>query len=180
MERNMPMIPLTVAHGKSIQLSAGKHKQLVMEIIDEYGPRFTPGGIVLHVGDSGNMRGYFDEAGLVALGVKEYMYGKMPDVVIHYPAKNWIFLIEASSSHGPINAKRRKELAELFASSTASEFYVTAFPTRSEMACYVGEISWETEVWIADAPDHLIHFNGDKFLGPYKKGVARKQREVTI
>ena len=168
MERNMPMVPLTSAHGKSIQLSPGKHKQLVMEIIDECGPRFTPGGIVLHVGDSEEKPGYFDESGLAALGVETGMHDKMPDVVIYYPAKNWILLIEASSSHGPINAKRRKELAELFASSTAREIYVTAFPTRSEMACYLDEISWETEVWIADAPDHLIHFNGDKFLGPYK------------
>ncbi|MBS1775349.1 MAG: hypothetical protein JSS64_03610, partial [Bacteroidetes bacterium] len=23
------------------------------------------------------------------------------------------------------------------------------------------------EVWIADNPDHLIHFNGHKFLGAY-------------
>lgn len=163
----MPMVPLTVAHGKSIQLSPGKHKQLIMEIIDEYGPRFTPGGIVLHVGNRGDTRGYFDEAGLAAFGVKEDIHGKMPDVVIYYPAKNWIFLIEASSSHGPINAKRRKELAELFASSTASEIYVTAFPTRSEMACYLDEISWETEVWIAEAPTHMIHFNGARFIGPY-------------
>ena len=28
-------------------------------------------------------------------------------------------------------------------------------------------IAWETEVWIADEPDHMIHYNGERFLGPY-------------
>ena len=25
----------------------------------------------------------------------------------------------------------------------------------------------QTEVWIAENPDHLIHYNGEKFLGPF-------------
>jgi hypothetical protein len=124
MERNMPVVPLIVAHGKSFQTSPEKQKRLIMEIIDEYGPRFAPGGIILYVGDSGEKPGFFDEAGLVALGLKEDMHANMPDVVIYYPEKNWVFLIEANSSHGPINAKRRKELAELFSSITAREILV--------------------------------------------------------
>jgi hypothetical protein len=38
------------------------------------------------------------------------------------------------------------------------------------MSRYLGEIAWETEVWVADAPSHLIHFNGERFLGPYDGG----------
>jgi len=50
---------------------------------------------------------------------------------------------------------------------TFEQIAVTAFPNRALMARYLSEIAWETEVWVADAPSHLIHFNGERFLGPY-------------
>lgn len=167
MEREMHLVPVTITEGTSIQLSSGKHSQLIKEIIEEFAPRFAPGGVVLYAGDTGEKWGYFDKVGLAALGVKVDIHGKMPDVVIHYPAKNWILLIEAVTSHGPVNAKRRDELAKLFVSCTAGAVYVTAFPTRADFSRYQTDISWETEVWIAEAPSHLIHFNGERFLGPY-------------
>ena len=46
--------------------------------------------------------------------------------------------------------------------------FVTAFPDRALMSKYLPDISWETEVWRADSPTHLIHFNGDRFLGPHE------------
>ena len=75
--------------------------------------------------------------------------------------------MESVTSHGPVDGKRHAELAQLFAESTAGLVFVTAFPDRVVMSQYVGEIAWETEVWVADAPSHLIHFNGVRFLGPY-------------
>ncbi len=95
-------------------------------------------------------------------------HGKMPDVVVHYREKNWLVLIEAVTSHGPVNPKRRQELRELFANSTAPLVFVTAFINRQAMVRYLSDIAWETEVWVADAPSHLIHFNGERFLGPYE------------
>ena len=80
---------------------------------------------------------------------------------------NWLFLIEAVTSHGPIDSKRHVELSALFANSTAGLVFVTAFPDPRTMRRYVLEISWETEVWVADTPDHLVHFNGENFLGPH-------------
>ena len=77
-------------------------------------------------------------------------------------------LVEAVTSHGPVNPKRRLELSELFAESRAGIVYVTAFMNRRTMLKYLDEISWETEVWIAESPTHLIHFNGERFLGPYE------------
>ncbi len=44
---------------------------------------------------------------------------------------------------------------------------VTAFPNRRSMASFVAQIAWRTEAWCADEPTHLIHFNGDRFLGPH-------------
>ena len=92
----------------------------------------------------------------------------MPDVVVYVEDKNWLVLIEAVTSHGPVSPKRHRELQLLFAGSSAGLVYVTAFLDRQAMARYLGDISWETEVWVADAPEHLIHFNGERFLGPYE------------
>lgn len=45
---------------------------------------------------------------------------------------------------------------------------MSCFPSRSEMRKYLNVIAWETEVWCAEDPTHLIHFNGERFLGPYE------------
>jgi BsuBI/PstI restriction endonuclease domain/BsuBI/PstI restriction endonuclease HTH domain len=70
----------------------------------------------------------------------------------------------------PVNSPKavyQIELAKLFAGAKAGLVYVTAFPNRAIMGRYLGEIAWETEVWVANSPSHLIHFNGERFLGPY-------------
>ncbi len=129
--------------------------------------RFAPGSALVYAGDTGDKWGYFDQPLLENLGVIVDGHGKMPDVVLRFTEKNWLLLVEAVTSHGPVDGKRHEELANLFRSAKAGLVYVTAFPSRSIMARYLGEIAWETEVWCADAPTHLIHFNGPRFLGPY-------------
>ena len=94
-------------------------------------------------------------------------HGKAPDVIVYVAAKNWLILIEAVTSHGPIDQKRYNELRRLFSTSKAGLVFVTAFATRQDMGKYLKDISWETDVWIAESPDHLIHFDGERFLGPY-------------
>ena len=101
------------------------------------------------------------------LGIAQDHHGKIPDVILHDPDRGWLILIEAVTSHGPVNGKRRDDLHELFHHFDAGLVYVTAFLTRKDMVKYVSDIAWETEVWVAESPDHLIHFNGSKFLGPY-------------
>lgn len=167
-ERVMHKTPLKISEADEIQLSPGKHSELIKAVVEEFGPRFCPGGKVIYVGDTGEKWGYFDEEALSKLGVKVDSHGKMPDTVIHYPNKDWLLLIEAVTSHGPMNPKRHSELHALFQTAKPSLVYVTAFPTRNEMARYLSDISWETEVWVADAPTHLIHFDGERFLGPYE------------
>lgn len=166
-ERKQTRIPVEIAPDKKITLSPGEHSELIRSIIEEFAPRFAPGSILAYAGDTGNKWGYFDSTLLTELGVEIDTHGKMPDVVLYYTAKNWLLLVEAVTSHGPVDGKRHDELATLFARSTAGLVYVTAFPNRAVMARYLPEIAWETEVWIADAPSHLIHFDGKRFLGPY-------------
>jgi len=166
-ERKQSLLPVQVAPGKTIALSPGEHSELIRKIIEDFGGRFVPGGVLIYAGDTGDKWGYFDAPLLGELGVVVDAHGKMPDVVLHYPAKNWLVLVESVTSHGPVDGKRHEELARLFSGSTAGLVYVTAFPNRATMSRYLGEIAGETEVWVADSPSHLIHFNGERFLGPY-------------
>ncbi|MDD5466946.1 MAG: BsuBI/PstI family type II restriction endonuclease [Anaerolineales bacterium] len=166
-ERDQNRIPVEIAPGKRITLSPGEHSELIKAIIEDFAPRFAPGSMLVYTGDTGDKWGYFDAALLARLGVNVDIHGKMPDVVIYYVKKNWLLLVESVTSHGPVDGKRHAELTELFEGSSAGLIYVTAFPNRSTMGRYISEIAWETEVWVADAPSHLIHFNGERFLGPY-------------
>jgi len=165
--REQNRIPVKIASGKKITLSPGEHSELIRAVIEDFAPRFAPDSALVYAGDTGDKWGYFDAALLVKLGVNVDAHGKMPDVVLHYAAKGWLLLVESVTSHGPVDGKRRAELSKLFNKSTAGLVYVTAFPNRTIMNRYLGQIAWETEVWVADAPSHLIHFNGARFLGPY-------------
>lgn len=168
MVREMQMVPVKLATGQEIRLSPGNHSELIKMVIEGFAPRFVPGAVLVYAGDTGAKWGYFDPKRLEGLGVIVDGHGKMPDVVLFFPAKNWLVLVESVTSHGPVDPKRHRELARLFQSSKAGLVYLTAFPSRAVMTRYLGEIAWETEVWCADAPTHLIHFNGPRFLGPYE------------
>jgi hypothetical protein len=167
-EREMLLVPVILADGESIKLSSGEHSTLIKNIIEDFASRFVPGGKLVYVGDTGTKWGYFDKELLGSLGLEIKNHGKMPDVVIYYPEKKWLLLIEAVTSHGPVDGKRYDELTRLFAASKAGLVFVSAFPDKRTMNKYLDVISWETEVWVADSPTHLIHFNGVRFLGPYK------------
>ena len=168
-ERDLNRIPVKIGRGKKIQISPGAHSQLIKSIIEDFAPRFVPGGLLIYAGDTGEKWGYFDNDLLAKLGVTVDSHGKMPDVVLYCIERHWILLVESVTSHGPVDGKRHDELAQLFANAKPGLVYVTAFPNRSIMARYLPNIAWETEVWVADAPSHLIHFNGIRFLGPYSK-----------
>ncbi len=166
-ERALVQIPVVLENGKTLQLSPGAHSALIRDIIEQFAPRFAPGSRLVYAGDTGDKMGFFDGDYLHSLGVEIDNHGKMPDVVLHFGLRNWLLLVESVTSHGPVDAKRHLELMRLFEKASAGLVYVTAFPKRSMMARYLAEIAWETEVWVADAPSHLIHFNGKRFLGPY-------------
>ena len=168
MEREQNRVPVKIAKDKEITLSPGEHSELIRDIIENFGPQFVSGGKLIYAGDTGDKWGYFDAPLLAGLGVTVDPHGKMPDVIIFCPKRNWLVLIESVTSHDPVDGKRHAELSQLFAKSEAGLVYVTAFPNRSLMSRHLAEIAWETEVWVADAPSHLIHFNGERFLGPYK------------
>ncbi|MCP9945202.1 restriction endonuclease [Streptomyces somaliensis] len=166
-EREMKRIPVQLPGGKKIDLSPGGQNTLIVQIISEFCERYTPNGEVLYVGDADSKMAIFEKDSLAKLGVEVDSHGKMPDVVVFLRDRNWLVLIEAASSHGPVDAKRYRELSDLFRGSSAGLVFISALPSRVELRKYLKEIAWETDVWCADNPTHLIHFNGDRFLGPY-------------
>ena len=165
--RQMARIPVRVAPDKTITVSPGGQNTLIKLILEEFCGRFTPDGLVLYVGDTGDKFAYFDREGLEAIGVRINEHGKMPDLVVRHVKAGWLVLIEAVTSHGPVSPTRRDVLKQLFKDASLGLVFVTAFLNRRAMVKYLAAISWETEVWVADAPDHLIHFDGERFLGPY-------------
>jgi hypothetical protein len=166
-KRDLARVPVTLPDGSQVALSPGGQNPLIKAIIEQFCPAFAPGGVVLYIGDTENKFVHLEAACLTALGVTLDSAAKIPDVIVHDTRRNWLLLIEAVTSAGPVDGKRRKELKELFAGCKAGLVFVTAFETRRTMQTFVSQISWESEVWIAEDPDHMIHFNGERFLGPY-------------
>jgi hypothetical protein len=144
-----------------------RERSLIKQIIEEFCPRFAPGATVVYIGDAESKFLHLEAAYLERLGVVIAPAAKMPDVAVHDTKRNWLLLVEAVTSAGAVDWKRRKELKELFKRCKAGLVFVTAFETRRAMQSFLPQISWETEVWVAEHPDHLIHFDGERFLGPY-------------
>jgi hypothetical protein len=172
--RALVRIPVKLPDGKEVALSPGGQNPLIKSVIEEFCPRFAPGGTILYVGDAEEKLRNLDAVYLERLSVTVPAPAKMPDVVVHDARRNWLMLIEAVTSAGPVDGKRRKELKDLFGGCKAGLVFVTAFANRESMRAFLGQISWETEVWVADAPDHLIHFDGERFLGPYPDALPQK------
>lgn len=169
-------VPLRLPDGSTLKLSPGAHNALQVAVIEQLGPRFAPGALMLYVGDTEKKHVVCDETTLRKLRVPITEHDKLPDIILFWPEKGWLFLIEAVTTHGPVSPKRHRELETVLADCSAERVYITAFPDAATFRRHAGNIAWETEVWIAETPDHMIHFNGPKFLGPYKPAVGERGR----
>ena len=167
-ERLMDMVKVKIRKDLQVSLSPGKHNELIRAIIEDMAPRFIPGSTLVYIGDTGEKWGFFDDALSARLGFSVEVHGKMPDVILWQEEKNWLVLVESVTSHGPVDPKRYIELSELFSSVHADKVFISAFPDKRTFARFAPDVAWETEVWVSDNPTHMVHFNGDKFLGPYK------------
>ena len=166
-KRSMLKMPVNI-NGNSFTFSPGKHNELQKAIIEEFAPRFAPNSECLYVGDTIEKDLVKNVDKLRELGFEITLHDKMPDVVLYRADKNWIYFVESVTSVGPMDPKRIKEIEEMTANVTAGKIYVTAFLDFKTFKQFSESLAWETEVWIADMPDHMIHLNGDKFLGPRK------------
>ncbi len=167
--RNIKKIPINLSSGKKLKFSPGGHNLLQKKIIEDFLPRFGYGAEVLYVGDTADKFLFIDKGRLKKLKFFEIAHGELPDVLAYSKKKNWLYLIEAVYSSGPISPVRMIELQKLTKDCSADLIFVTAFLDRSTFRKFSSDIAWESEVWVADNPDHLVHFNGSKFFGPYLK-----------
>lgn len=167
-ERRMAKIPVRMPSNEIEYINPGGQNKLIKAMVEEFCPRFAPGGQVLYIGDADSKTSNYNKELLSSLGINLDMHGKMPDLVVYQEDKNWLFLMEAVTSHGPVNALRKKDLESLFKGSKAGIVYVSCFPNRRVLRRHLTDIAWETEVWLEDEPTHMIHFNGSRFMGPYE------------
>lgn len=167
-ERRMAKIPVRMPSNQVEYINPGGQNKLIKAMVEEFCPRFIPGGQVLYIGDADNKTVHYNKELFSSLGINLDMHGKMPDLVVYQEDKNWLFLMEAVTSHGPVNALRKKDLESLFGESEVGIVYVSCFPDRRVLRSHLMDIAWETEVWLESDPTHMIHFNGSRFMGPYE------------
>ena len=153
-------------NGQEFSFSPGPHNELQKQIIEEFGSRFAQGSECLYVGDTAKKDLLINHEKLEELGFAISTHDKMPDVILYCEDKNWIYFIEAVTSTGPMDYKRIGEINQLTENVDAGKIFITAFLDFRTFKKFAAELAWDSEVWIADNPDHLIHFNGDRFLGP--------------
>lgn len=166
-KKRMEMMPVCI-NGEKLKFSPGKHNALQRAIIEEFAPRFAPNCECLYVGDTIKKDLIKNSDKLDRLGFAITNHDKMPDIVLYTPDKDWIYFIEAVTSVGPMNPQRIIEIESMTKNVSAGKVFVTAFPNFDTYKKFSDQLAWETEVWLSDRPDHMIHLNGDKFLGPRK------------
>jgi hypothetical protein len=168
-ERDMQRVPIRLASGVTLDFGPGVHNELQRAIVEEFLPRYGHGAEVLYIGDAEDKDAHYDAERLRELGFFDLDHEELPDVVAFAEEKGWLFVVEAVASSGPVDAFRHAALRALLDGvQCKGVVYVTAFRDRGKVfKQYVPDIAWETEVWVASEPDHLIHFDGERFLGPY-------------
>lgn len=166
-KRTVRKMPVKI-NGSEFTFSPGKHNELQKAIIEEFAPRFAPDSECLYVGDTTEKDLVKNESKLRKLGFSITLHDKMPDVVLYSAEKNWLYFIESVTSVGSMEPKRIREIEKMTVGVKAGKIYVTAFLDFKTFKKFSESLAWETEVWISDMPDHMIHLNGDKFLGPRK------------
>lgn len=164
-KKRMEMMPVKI-NGIDFSFSPGKHNDLQKAIIEQFAPRFAPNCECLYVGDTTEKDMVKNVQRLSELGFSITLHDKMPDVVLYREDKNWIYFVESVTSVGPMDPKRIVEIKSMTENVTAGMIFVTAFLDFKTYKKFSEQLAWETEVWIAEMPEHMIHLNGDKFLGP--------------
>lgn len=164
-KKEMKKMPVKI-NGIDFTFSKGEHNQLQKAIIEEFAPRFAPDAECLYVGDTIQKDLVKYDERLKELGFEITVHDKMPDVILYRSDKDWLYFIEAVTSVGPIDSKRMQEILEMTERVSSGKIFITAFLDFKTYKKFSEQLAWETEIWLAESPDHMIHLNGDKFLGP--------------
>jgi type II restriction enzyme len=173
--RNLPRHPVFMPQALPADFGKTPSQRAIVDIIGEFLPRYGYGSQVLHVGDPAMGCLICDDERLGKLGLNGAPHEKLPAIVAYSTSRRWLYLIESAHPPGPITPDRHLELMRLTDPCKAGILFITAFPNRSSLRKSAADIPWETDVWIVDEPDHMIHFNGNRIPGPYPS-IRGKQR----
>ncbi|HFN3685905.1 TPA: BsuBI/PstI family type II restriction endonuclease [Enterobacter hormaechei] len=166
--RKTNKLQVTLAENVIISLDDGPRNKIQKAVIDQFLPTFGYNATVLYIGDTSEKQMFKCSQKMLELGLNIEDRGMLPDIIAFSEQKQWLYLIEAVHSSNPLNPERCIELKRtVLKNCPYGVVFVTAFLSRKDFAKWVPEIAWETEVWLADRPEHMIHFNGDKFFGPH-------------
>lgn len=160
-------VPVQVPGAGSVTLSPGSHNEVQRSVIEKFIPRFLPCAKVVYLGDTESKQAYVNHEATTELGLNLDAHGKLPDIILWEEERGWLLLVEVVTSHGPVTPIREMALRRMFERKGRHLIFLTAFPSRNDFRKHLADIAWETEVWLADEPDHLIHFNGERFLDAY-------------
>jgi BsuBI/PstI restriction endonuclease domain len=159
---------LHLSKKQNIKISPRKSSFIKKAVIEKFLPRFANDARVIFIANTLNRNLFTNEEEIKKLGFIESLHKELPDIIAYSKKKNWLYLIETVHSYGTMNEERVFELEKMFKNCNAHLIFITAFATREDFKKWCMDIAWETEIWTADNPDHVAHFNGDKFFGPYK------------
>jgi type II restriction enzyme len=143
-KRTLDKIPVTLPGGKALTLSLGEHNILQKKIIEEFLPIFGKDCEVLYIGDTSNKLLHIEEGELKKLNFFKLSHDELPDVIAYNKKKNWLYLIEAYHSTGPMSELRVLELKKLLKDCKAVPIFVTAFLTKTDLKKIAADIAWET------------------------------------
>ncbi len=133
--RQAVALPLKLADGSQLYLTPGKHNELQIAIIEKFGPRYAANALVLYLGDAANKFVIYEREQLEQLGVPITVHDKLPDIILYRKEKNWLYLIEAVTSQGPVSHKRLYELEKLLEKCTALAYHALASQAVSSNLC---------------------------------------------
>lgn len=167
-QRMTNKLQVKLADGLILNLDDGPHNRIQKAVVEELLPIFGNNATVLYIGDTSEKQMFKCSKQMLELGLNIEDRGMLPDIIAFSEEKGWLYLIEAVHSSNPLNPERCIELKRtVLKNCPYGVVFITAFLSRKDFAKWMPEIAWETEVWLADRPEHMIHFNGDKFLGPH-------------
>jgi len=160
-------IRVSPKHDAHFTFHEDNHNVLQQNIIEEMLPRFATHARLVYAADTADRTTFFNTELAQSLDIMPIFSEKKPDIVAYDPIRNWLFIVEAVTSTGHISQGRKDFFVTMLGQRSACAVFVTAFPNRETFRRFAADIAWETEVWLATEPDHMIHFNGERFLGPY-------------
>lgn len=158
--------------GAQTTLHPGAESLVKKAVIEQFMPKYAENSVLLHLRNPYPFKTGSRTRELMHIGITSDTSGSLPDIVLLDEKRGWVFFIEAVHSFGPISPQRLMMLEALCTKCQLPLVFVTAFLDRNAFRKFAPDIAWETEVWIAQEPDHMIHFNGDRFYGPRRKTTA--------